>query len=223
MESDFSGHRLRMVDGQLRTTDVNSPAVLDAMLSVPREEFVDAPRRSLAYIDEDLIVLPGGEGQGRYLMEPSPFAKLVQLAEVGPSDFVLDVGCCSGYSSAVFSRLASSVVALECDDALADLAAANLSRLGYDNVAVVRGALERGYPAEAPYDVIFLGGSVQVVPEALLDQLKDGGRLVAVEGGGNAGRARVYLKSGETVTARNAFNCAIKPLPGFERAVAFEF
>ncbi len=223
MESDYSGQRVRMVDGQLRTTDVTSAAVLDAMLTVPREEFVDAPRRPLAYIDEDLIVLPGGDGPGRYLMEPSPFAKLVQLAEVGPSDFVLDVGCCSGYSSAVLSRLASSVVALESDDALADLAAANLSRLGYDNVAVVRGALEKGYPAEAPYDVIFLGGSVQIVPEALLEQLKDGGRLVAVEGTGNAGRARVYLKSGDTATARNAFNCAIKPLPGFERAATFRF
>jgi protein-L-isoaspartate(D-aspartate) O-methyltransferase len=224
MESDYSGQRLRMVDGQLRTTDVTSAAVLEAMLSVPREEFLDVSKRPLAYIDEDLIVAPAGRGGvSRYMMEPSPFAKLLQLAEIGPADFVLDVGCCTGYSSAVLSRLASSVVALESDGTLADLASANLVRLGYDNVAVVRGPLDLGYPAEAPYDVIILGGAVQVVPDGLLAQLKEGGRLVAVEGSGNAGRARLYLKSGDTVTARNAFNCAIKPLPGFERARTFEF
>lgn len=224
MESDYSGQRLRMVDGQLRTTDVTSPAVLEAMLSVAREEFLDASKRPLAYIDEDLVVLPAGrDSPVRYLMEPSPFAKLIQLAEIDPSDFVLDVGCSTGYSAAVLSRLASSVVALESDGTLADAAAANLTRLGHDNVAVVRGALEQGYAAEAPYDVIFLGGSVQFVPDALLAQLKEGGRLVAVEGSGNAGRARLYLRSGDTVAARNAFNCAIKPLPGFERAPAFEF
>lgn len=224
MESDYTGQRLRMVDCQLRTTDVTSPSVLEAMLSVPREEFVEPAKRPLAYIDEDLIVLPAGRGgQGRYLMEPSPFAKLLQLAEIAPSDFVLDVGCCTGYSSAVLSKLASSVVALESDQTLADAAAANLSRLGYDNVAVVRGPLQEGYAAEAPYDVIVLGGSVDFVPDALLAQLKDGGRLVAVEGRGNAGRARIYLRTGEAVAARNAFNCAVKPLPGFERTLAFEF
>lgn len=213
-----------MVDGQLRTTDVTDAAILEAMLSVPREEFVDSARRALAYIDEDVPVASAGDGaRQRYVMEPSPFAKLVQLADIRPSDFVLDVGCATGYSSAVLSRLASSVAALESDAVLAQKASATLSRLGFDNVAVVEGSLTAGYPSEAPFDVIFVGGSVEQVPEALFAQMKEGGRLVVVEGAGNSGKARVYVKFDEIITGRSVFNAAVKPLPGFERVRTFEF
>jgi len=207
-----------MVDGQVRTTDVTDSAILDAMLAVPREAFVPRARQPLAYIDEDIAVAPG-----RYLMEPSPFAKIIQLAEVAPGDVVLDVGCATGYSAAILSRLASSVVALECDPALAASAGETLSGLGHDNVAVVEGPLEQGYPSEAPYDVIFVGGAVDEVPDALLSQLKDGGRLVAVVGRGNAGVARVFTRSGEVISSRRGFNAAVQPLPGFLRTPAFQF
>lgn len=224
MNADFSERRVKMVDGQVRTTDVTDAAILSAMLSVPREAFVDNGQRELAYIDEDLrYAVTADADQPRYLMEPSPFAKLAQLAEIKSSDFVLDVGCGTGYSSAVLSRLASSVIALESDTTLAARATETLSSLGYDNVVVVSGALPAGYPSQAPYDVIFVGGSVEQVPEALLAQLKEGGRLVAVEGRGNAGVAAVYLKNAATVTARKAFNAAVKPLPGFNRTREFEF
>lgn len=224
MNADFSERRVKMVDGQVRTTDVTDAAILSAMLSVPREAFVDNGQRELAYIDEDLRYgVTADADQPRYLMEPSPFAKLAQLAEIKSSDFVLDVGCGTGYSSAVLSRLASSVIALESDATLAARATETLSSLGYDNVVVVSGALPAGYPSQAPYDVIFVGGSVEQVPEALLAQLKEGGRLVAVEGRGNAGVAAVYLKNAATVTARKAFNAAVKPLPGFNRTREFEF
>jgi protein-L-isoaspartate(D-aspartate) O-methyltransferase len=223
MEVDYAQHRLRMVDGQLRTTDVTDAAILEAMLVVPREEFVDPARRALAYIDEDVPTASADGAPRRYLMEPSPFAKLVQLADIGPGDFVLDVGCGTGYSSAVLSRLASSVVALETDPDLADRAAATLTRLGFDTVAVVKGPLAQGYAAEGPYDVIVLGGAVEFVPDALLAQLKDGGRLVAVEGTGNSGKARLYVKADGIITGRSVFNAAIKPLPGFERVRTFQF
>jgi protein-L-isoaspartate(D-aspartate) O-methyltransferase len=224
MITDFSEQRVKMVDGQIRTTDVTDAALLAAMLSVPREAFVSAGSRDLAYIDDDIQIAPPAESRpARYLMEPSPFAKLVQLAAVTPDDFVLDIGTGSGYSAAVLSRLASSVVALESDAALAESAGVTLSELGYDNVAVVQGALTEGYTAEAPYDVILLGGAVDTIPEALFDQLKEGGRLVAVEGQGNAGTARLFLKSAGIVTSRSAFNAAIRPLPGFERTPVFEF
>lgn len=224
MNADFSERRVKMVDGQIRTTDVTDPAILSAMLSVPREAFVDAGQRELAYIDEDLrYAATAGSDQPRYLMEPSPFAKLAQLAEIASGDFVLDVGCGTGYSSAVLSRLASSVVALESDATLAASATSNLSSLGYDNVVVVTGPLGAGHAQAAPYDVIFIGGSVEQVPEVLLAQLKEGGRLVAVEGHGNAGVARVFLKSGGDVTSRRAFNAAVKPLPGFNRTREFVF
>jgi protein-L-isoaspartate(D-aspartate) O-methyltransferase len=223
-EADYAQLRTRMVDSQLRTTDVTDPRLLDTMLSVPREEFVPSSKRSLAYIDEDIELAPAeGANPARYLMEPSPFARLVQLAEIGQSDFVLDVGCGTGYSSAVMSRLASSVVALESDSPLADLATENLSRLGFDNVAVVRGPLAAGYAEEAPFDVIFLGGCVDFVPDAIFAQLREGGRLVVVEGRGLSGKAKLYTKWNGVVTGRDNFNAAIRPLPGFERAYTFEF
>lgn len=224
MGADFSGQRVKMVDGQIRTTDVTSAPLLSAMLSVPRESFVPSRMRALSYIDEDIAIASDETGRAtRFLMEPSPFAKLVQLAEIRPGDFVLDVGAGSGYSSAVLSQLASSVVALECDAGLAETAQSTLTTLGYDNVAVVQGPLQEGYPSEAPYDVVFVGGAVDVLPPALGDQLREGGRLVVVEGCGNAGVARVYLKSGGVVAGRRGFNAAVKPLPGFEAVPAFEF
>jgi protein-L-isoaspartate(D-aspartate) O-methyltransferase len=222
IDSDFAQQRVKMVDGQVRTTDVTNLAVLEAMLTVPREAFVPAARQGLAYIDEDLLV--SGEGRNaRYLMEPSPFAKLVQLADVRPGDVVLDVGGGNGYSAAVISRLASSVIALESDAALAERSTATLASLGCDNVAVVQGPLAEGCASEAPYDVIFVGGSVEQLPDSLTAQLREGGRLVVVEGSGNAGVARLYVKSSGIVSGRHAFNAAVKPLPGFERIPAFEF
>ena len=222
MNPDFSERRVKMVDGQVRTTDVTSAPLLEAMLTVPRELFVPAALRDLAYIDEDVRVADGPEGP-RYLMEPSPLAKLLQMAEIGAGDHVLVVGCGTGYSAALLSHLAGSVVALESDAALADVAAATLSQLGCANVTVVKGALREGHPAKAPYDVIFLDGAIEHLPQGLCDQLGESGRLVAVEGRGNAGAARLFLKIDGVVTGRLAFNAAIKPLPGFERVEAFVF
>jgi protein-L-isoaspartate(D-aspartate) O-methyltransferase len=224
MSANYSEMRVKMVDGQIRTTDVTNAAILLAMGSVPREAFVDAKLRELAYIDEDLEIAPAENGRpARFLMEPSPFAKLLQLAEIQPTDIVLDIGCGTGYSSAVISSLAASVVALESDSVLAERAAAALSGPGHDNVSVVAGPLAEGHPAKAPYDVIFVGGAVDEIPQALFAQLNERGRLVAVEGRGNAGVARLYLKDNGFVTGRRAFNAAVKPLPGFERIEAFEF
>jgi len=222
MSADFSELRVKMVDGQVRTTDVTSAPLLEAMLTVPREVFVGERQRDLAYIDEDIRIGDGADG-ARYLMEASPLAKLMQLAEINATDSALDVGCGTGYASAILSRLARSVVALESDSALAQTATSTLSGLGYGNVTVVQGALAQGHAAKAPYDVIFIGGSVEKVPAPLLDQLAEGGRLVAVEGRGNSGVARLFFKAGGVVTGRRAFNAPIKPLPGFEREHAFEF
>jgi len=142
MSADFSERRVKMVDGQVRTTDVTNAPLLDAMLSVPREAFVGAGQRDLAYIDEDIRISDGADGGGaRYLMEASPLAKLLQLAEIDASDSALDVGCGTGYSTALLSRLARSVVGLESDPALAETAKAALSTQGCDNATVITGPL----------------------------------------------------------------------------------
>lgn len=224
MSIDFDMARTKMVDNQIRTTDVTAYEVIGAFLAVPRERFVPARLRDLAYIDSDIEIAPAEGGRrARYLMEPSPLAKLVQLAEVRKDDVVLEIGCGTGYGSAILSMLAASVVSLECDESLAARASETLTELGYDNVAVVTGPLAEGYSPEAPYDVIFFSGAVDHVPDALLSQLRDGGRLVVVEGSGNASRAKLYLREDGIVSDRAVFNTSVKALPGFERAETFVF
>lgn len=221
---DFAAARIKMVDNQIRTTDVTSHSVLNAFLSVPREAFVPENRRPLAYIDEDMQIADAANGQpARYIMEPSPLAKLMQLGAITKDDLVLEIGCGAGYAAAILSQIAGSVVAVECDESLAAKATATLADLGYDNVAVVTGELEKGYAAEAPYDLIFINGAVEEIPQALLDQLREGGRLVAVVGYGNAARARVYIRHAGNTSFTEFFNAALKPLPGFRKAAEFVF
>lgn len=216
MALDFQAQRVKMVDGQLRTTDVTGHALLAAFLDVPREIFVPHSLADLAYLDADLQVAPG-----RFLPEPSPFAKLVALAEVGAASHVLEIGCGTGYGSAILSKLAASVVALECDAELASRASANLKTLGIGNARVVSGRLEAGHAEAGPYDVIIFSGSVEKVPLLLFAQLKDGGRLVAAEGTPALGAARLYIKTGDRQASRFAFNASLKPLPGFAPAAEF--
>jgi protein-L-isoaspartate(D-aspartate) O-methyltransferase len=221
---DFAAARVKMVESQLRTEDVVDYDVLAAMSEVPREHFVPGRAKPLAYIDSDLMIKDAvGDAPARYLMAPAPLARLLQAAEVNKSDIVLDVGCATGYSAAVLAHLADSVVALESDEELAATASETLVLLGIDNAAVVTGPLESGYPSEGPYDVIFIGGSVDIVPKPLLDQVKQGGRLVAVVGYGRSAPAMVYTRSDSEVAGSAAFDAGIRPLPGFRKPETFVF
>jgi protein-L-isoaspartate(D-aspartate) O-methyltransferase len=216
---DFAAARRMMVDGQVRTADVTDLRLLAAMDEVPRERFVPAAKAELSYLDLDL---PAGEGRtGRRLLKPMVLAKLIQVAEIAPDDWVLDVGCASGYSSAVLSKLAASVVALDDDRALTSAAAAALRTLG--NVQVVTGPLVQGWAAGAPYDAIVMQGATEVVPDALLRQLKDGGRLVCVFGMGPQRKAMLYRNTEGEISGRPAFDAAAPLLPGFERTPGFVF
>lgn len=224
MGTDFQDARQKMVDNQIRTTDVTSHSVLKAFLTVAREDFVPSPLKPLAYIDTDLQISSGNEGGvARFLMEPSPLAKLLQLAEIKPDHVVLEIGCAEGYATALLSLIAGSVVAVESDGVLAEAASQRLSEAGFDNVAVVTGDLEKGYANEAPYDLIFFNGAVEMVPNMIFDQLREGGRLVAAIGSGNAAQAYLFIKDGGVVSGRPSFNLSVKPLPGFSKAEEFVF
>jgi protein-L-isoaspartate(D-aspartate) O-methyltransferase len=221
---DFAAARKKMVDSQLRTEDVTDHAVLTAMADVPRELFVPPEWQSLAYIDEDVpLTRTSAASPVRYLMAPAPLGRLLQLAEISPSESVLDIGCATGYAAAVLARIAKSVVALEVDSGLADAAAASVRDLGIGNVTVARGPLEQGHPSAGPYDVILVEGAVEVVPDALFGQLAENGRLVAVVGLGRSALAMVYTKTDGDMGGRSAFDAYVPPLPGFKKPEMFVF
>ena len=221
---DFATARRMMVDSQVRTSDVTDPRLIAAMLEIPRERFVSASEAALAYLDFDVPAAkapPGGEV--RRLLKPMVLAKLIQAAEVGENDHVLDVGCASGYSSAVLARLARAVVALEEDAALARQAAETLQASGASNVRVVTGSLPQGFPAEAPYDVIFINGAIEVEPQALARQMREGGRLVAVKGRAPNGKAMLYRCINGDLRGWPIFDAAAPLLPGFAAPPVFVF
>ncbi|AYG66006.1 MULTISPECIES: protein-L-isoaspartate O-methyltransferase [unclassified Rhizobium] len=221
---DFEAARVKMVENQIRTTDVTSHSVLNAFLAVPRENFVPEKSKVLAYIDNDIEIAPAAAGKpARFLMEASPLAKLLQLGVITKEDKVLDLGCGTGYVSAILSLLAEKVVALESDEGLAAQAKANIAALGYDNVTVVTGDLEKGHAGNAPYDVIFIDGSIEQLPQGLLDQLGEDGRLITVIGYGHAARATVFMRERGAFSENVFFNASIKPLPGFAKAKEFVF
>jgi protein-L-isoaspartate(D-aspartate) O-methyltransferase len=216
---DFSTARRMMVDGQVRTSDVTDQRIIAAMLDVPREPYVAGRSVALAYLDLDV---PVGEGPApRRLLKPMVLAKLLQAADIAAHERVLDVACGTGYASALLARLAGSVVALESDAALAERARETLASI--PNVVVVAGELTAGWPARAPYDVILLNGTAEVVPETLLSQLGEGGRLVGVVGRSPASKAVRYLCSGGRSAAVPIFDATAPALPGFAAPPAFVF
>lgn len=216
--ADLASARANMVAGQILVNDVQDPKVLEAMGDISRERFLPAADAPLAYADVE-VNLPGGQT----MLMPVVFAKMLQLADIESSDIVLDIGGCTGYSTAVLAKLASSVVALECDAELADEASEKLAALGVDNAAVVSGPLEKGYTSEAPYDVIFVNGAVETVPADLLAQLAPNGRLVAIVGAGAIGRATIFTSMNGAVAERQAFDAAASLLPGFAATAEFVF
>ncbi len=221
--ADVALQRKNMVESQVRPNDVTDRRIINAMLNVPREAFLPTALKPIAYIDETLPLVKAADGApARGLMAPRVFAKLIQLAEVSESDIVLDVGGLTGYSAAVIARLAQTVVVLESDPALAETATKALEDLGVDNAAVVTGDLEVGYPSEGPYDAIIVEGTVDAMPPGLLDQLKDGGRLVAIESG-IPSEGVIWRRMGRTFDRRIAFEAAAPIVPGFQKNREFVF
>lgn len=214
--TDFSARRVMMVDTQVRPSDVTKFPIIDAMLTVPREAFVPRDKREAAYMGENLVLRAG-----RVVLEPRTLAKMLDALDIQPDEMVLDLGCCLGYSAAVLARLADAVVAVEEDEAFASEAQNLLSQASVDNAAVIVGPLAEGAAKHGPYDVITVQGGVEVIPQALLDQLKDGGRIAAIFMEGALGVVRVGFKSAGQVSWRFVFNASAPVLPGFGKVSAF--
>jgi protein-L-isoaspartate(D-aspartate) O-methyltransferase len=216
--SDFITARQKMVDGQVRTSDVTDQRVIEAMLTVAREAFVPAGKAAMAYLDLDLEV-----GDNRFLLKPVVVGRLLQAAEVRQTDTVLVVGCASGYTAALAAKLAQQVYATDPDAALAARAKASLDKLGIVNASVSVASPADGDSAHGPYDVIVLEGATEIVPEHLYRQLKEGGRLVGVFATGSVQRATMVTHSHDDFGSRILFDASARLLPGLRRAPEFVF
>lgn len=213
---DLLAARTAMIDSQVRPNDVTDRRIIGAMSVVPREIFVPASSQASAYAEMAVET-----GPGRWLAAARDFSKLVSIAGIRPEDRVLDIAAGTGYSVAVLTRLAGSVVALEQDDAAAKTLKDGLAAAGVAGVEVISGSLKAGAPAKGPFDVIFVNGAIEEVPAAWLGQLAEGGRLVVAVAEGSVRRARIYTASGGKTAWRTPFDTPMPMLPGFEKAAEF--
>ncbi|MEM7746985.1 MAG: protein-L-isoaspartate O-methyltransferase [Pseudomonadota bacterium] len=220
---DTATQRLNMIESQVRPSDVVDRRIPIAMRAIPRERFVPPEIQAIAYMDTDLQIGSGSESP-RVLLAPRVLAKMIQHLELESTDIVLVIGCTTGYSTAVLSQIAQTVVGLEQDIDLVKASTSNLERVEADNTAIVQGDLTEGHASEGPYDAILLNGAIaDELPMAILDQLKDGGRLVAIVGDQMHGRCMQWRRIGETFDSRWLFDAAAPVLPGFSANPQFEF
>ncbi len=218
--TDFALARRNMVEGQLRPNRVTNAALLEAIGELPRERFLPDALRSVAYADDDVPL-----GGGRFLMEPMVLGRLVQALQPAAGHSALAVASGRGYGAALLARLVKSVVALEGDASLAQAAGQTIKSLGIGNVRQLAGKPDEGAPESAPYDLILIEGAVRLIPQALLDQLAEGGRLAAVVAGPPAtmGVANLVVKSGGVTSSRPLFEAGTPALPGFASPPRFTF
>ena len=214
--SEFARRRTIKVDTQVRPSDVTKFPIIEDMLTVPRELFVPNALQEAAYAGENLEI-----ARGRTILDPRTLAKILEVVNIQPTDLVLDVACGMGYSSAVAAHLAEAVIALEDNPDLCAEAEIALANAGADNVAVVEGPLEAGAAKHGPFDVILIQGAVETVPDALTDQLKDGGRIAAIFEDGRLGTVRVGLKADGVMSWRSAFNADAPVVSSFRKEAEF--
>lgn len=216
---DYKAARKAMVASQVRPNDVTDHRVLNALETTPKEAFLPVEHRATAYVEREIIY-----GSGRSLPTARDFAKLLQALELRPGDLVLDVACGGGYSTAVLARIVEMVVAVENDEALASAAEAALEKNEIANAAVIIGEPAEGAPDQGPFDAIFISEAVEEVPEALLAQLKDGGRLGAFLVSEGVGEGVIFRRSADAVSRRSLFTASARNVPpGFERKREFVF
>ncbi|AIQ93781.1 MULTISPECIES: protein-L-isoaspartate O-methyltransferase [Methylobacterium] len=215
---DYAQARRMMVDCQLRTFDVNDNTVLDAFDTVPREDFVPKGREPFAYIDQTLSLGEAG-GETRCMPAPMVVARMIQALRIRPGVAALDVATGTGYAAAVMAQLGAQVTALE---SVPDLAEAARTRLGA-SAQVIEGPIAAGAPKQGPFDVILINGRVEVRPQALLNQLKDDGRLVCVFGPHRNAKVTLFVRAGDAFGARPLFDASLPGLEAFAAEAGFAF
>ncbi len=228
--TNFETLRLNMVNSQLLPNAITSKELLAAFKELERENFVPVTQKTQAYIDRDIkIDVATSNNQSRFILDPMVQAKLVQAANIQPTDMVLDVACATGYSTALIAKIANVVVGIEADENVAQIASQHIEQQAIDNAVIVHSALIDGYKKEAPYDVILINGLIEEVPQELFNQLAENGRLVAVVVADNSsinsplGHAFIYSKTNGTIASRMAFDACPSKLPDFNKPKQFSF
>ena len=206
---EFVAARREMVEAQIRKRGVTSPRVLDAMLSVPRHEFVPAEFRGEAYADKPLPI-----GEGQTISQPYMVAAMTAALELSGSERVLEIGTGSGYQAAVLSLLAREVISVESHPTLALDAQERLTDLGYANVHVHNGDGSSGFPEGAPYDAILVTAAAPEIPPVLGEQLREGGRLVIPVGSQGSQQLVQARKENGELKSHVLFDCQFVPLLG---------
>ena len=215
---DYTQAREAMVDCQIRPSDVTKYPIIAAMLDVPREAFVPAEKKQIAYMGEHIALSPN-----RTLLDPRVFAKMLDVANIRDDELVLDVACGMGYSTAVLSKMAEAVIGVEDDPELANAAASTLSERGHDNAVIVSALPATGAPKHGPYNVIMLQGAFEVFPASLAAQLKDGGRVVGLQMKDGVCFCTSGIKSNDKISWRHEFDATAPVLEGFEKTREFTF
>ena len=216
--TDFTKQRIAMVDSQIRPSDVTKYPIISAMLEIPLEDFVPDSCRQIAYAGTDTAL-----AERRVLLDRRVLAKMLNELDIRSDEFVLDIGSGMGYSAAVISRMAEGVVALEEDVGMAEIAEGNFTRFSVDNAVSITGPLTEGAPKHGPYDAITIQGGVEVIPIAIIQQLKEGGKMGCIFAGRQPGECRVGMRRGNGIVWRTVFNADAPVIPGYEKQKEFVF
>ena len=217
---DFKIARKNMVENQIRANKVTSLNIINAFLDVPREKFVPDALQEISYVDEDIQL-----SRNRFMMKPMILARLFQSLNLKGNENILHVGSNSGYGSAILSRMCSSVISLESDKKLFETSIHTFSNMGFDNVVPLHGSMENGVEKEAPFDIIFIEGSIEIEPKSLFGQLNENGKLIAIIRPANIkiGKAKLFFKISNEIGLENLFDAQVSKLSIFKSKTKFSF